>query len=808
MSKTRVRLRAPIAAVAAVLVSANGGVGHADVVRDGRVGSAGPGAVATEVDGDGGIRHLIRESDGERSGQNLFHSFSRMDLSSNETAVYQGDAGIRNLVTTITGGRSSIDGKIESEIAGANLFLINPDGVVFGENATVDLSGALVVSTADRLIFSNGDEMETGGAAPPSILSVADPVGFGFLDSPASIEVVGSRIRLTTDRSLSLIGGDIELSGGRTDDQVALVATRSGRIDLVSLASAGQVLLEPDGIRIEGNPLFGDITIADEMSVTTSGIDPDPFQGFFSPPGLGSGDIFVRADDLHIRDAEVRTLTVTSGDAGDIDIDLTGALTIEGVSSDQATGIFADTGFRSSPRPGQVITIPNLLIQGWGDLTTVVGDGCGVEICSIQYRAVGDAGDVRIHARDVSLRNGGKITATSEFFGDAGTIEIDFEREMTIAGRRGPGDVSLMTTNANGAGNPGEIRLRSDAGTLRLDDFGGLVIQNGSASRATGLPGRIEVDVAELSLSGNARIDSSTRGAGPGGILDITARDRLTLRGRTDDEFFTGISTLSQPGSSGNAGEIRIATAELIMEDGAEISARPVDATSLGAAGSLRFEIGDRLVMRDATISTESPNAAGGNIDLAVGDVVDMRRSSIKTSVTSGPENAGNITLRPGPEALVLDQSQIIAGADAGTGGLIDIEAGVVIRDDGSSIEAPAGPTGIAGVVLINGVEGNIVPEVAALAMPAADASKLLREPCAARRPGASNRFVVDDRRLVAVDADDYLAAPLGALLGSREPGSELPSRAKISRGDEGTAVSGDPQLALEEREPSSDCTL
>ncbi|MBY0397035.1 MAG: filamentous hemagglutinin N-terminal domain-containing protein, partial [Thermoleophilia bacterium] len=133
-----------------------GAAARADVVRDGRVGSAGAGAVATEIGSGGELRYLIRESDGQRVGNNLFHSFSRLDLTRNEAAVYQGAPEIRNLITSITGGRYSIDGQIKSEIAGANLFLINPDGIVFGENATVDLSGALTVSTADRLVFSNG----------------------------------------------------------------------------------------------------------------------------------------------------------------------------------------------------------------------------------------------------------------------------------------------------------------------------------------------------------------------------------------------------------------------------------------------------------------------------------------------------------------------------------------------------------------------------------------------------------------------------------------------------------------------------
>ena len=105
----------------------------------------------------------------------------------------------------------------------------------------------LTVSTANQLIFSNGDVMATSGA-PPAILSVADPVGFGFLGPAAAISVVGSQIELARDQTLSLVGGDLEFSGQRGDGGGGALSAPSGRIDLVSLASAGQVFLESQGV--------------------------------------------------------------------------------------------------------------------------------------------------------------------------------------------------------------------------------------------------------------------------------------------------------------------------------------------------------------------------------------------------------------------------------------------------------------------------------------------------------------------------------------------------------------------------------
>jgi large exoprotein involved in heme utilization and adhesion len=211
--------------------------------------------------------------------------------------------------------------------------------------------------------------------------------------------------------------------------------------------------------------------------------------------------------------------------------------------------------------------------------------------------------------------------------------------------------------------------------------------------------------------------------------------------------------------------------------------------------------------MRDATISTASIGTGGGNIEMALGGVADLRDSSITTSAGGFTFGGGNITIRPGPDALVLERSQIIARAFAGTGGRIDLEAGVIVADAASTIDAEAqSEEGIDGEVLINGVEGNVVPEVAALATPAADASRLLREPCAARRPGASNRFVVDERRMLATDAGDYLAAPLAASLAA-PVAAPLATPDPARRGGPDGAVA-EPRHALAEDAASSDCTL
>ena len=94
---------------------------------------------------------------GKQVGGNLFHSFGTFNLTQDETAAFSGPATIRNVIGRVTEGTtSSIDGTIRSTVQGANVYLINPKSVVFGEHAAVDVSGSFHASSADYIRMSDG----------------------------------------------------------------------------------------------------------------------------------------------------------------------------------------------------------------------------------------------------------------------------------------------------------------------------------------------------------------------------------------------------------------------------------------------------------------------------------------------------------------------------------------------------------------------------------------------------------------------------------------------------------------------------
>ena len=174
----------------------------------------------------GGPNYAISANLGKQVGSNLFHSFGLFGLATGESAAFSGPATISNVIGRVTGGNpSSIDGKIQSTITGANLYLINPSGIVFGPHATVNVSGSFHASTADYLKMSDGAKFQ---ATNPdgSTLSAAPPAAFGFLNAsrpdhgqrqharavPGTLGLVGGPVNITSAANLAAPGGTVAIT--------------------------------------------------------------------------------------------------------------------------------------------------------------------------------------------------------------------------------------------------------------------------------------------------------------------------------------------------------------------------------------------------------------------------------------------------------------------------------------------------------------------------------------------------------------------------------------------------------------------
>jgi filamentous hemagglutinin family protein len=204
------------------------------IATDGTVG--GPGALG-QPQSLGGPHVNVSESLGSRAGNNLFHSFSEFNVNSGQTVTFMENTPntLDNVISRITGrSTSDIHGKLQSTPGGhANFYLINPNGVTFGQGAQVDVPGAFHVSTADELKFKNGARYS---AVDPnaSTLTSADPAAFGFLGTSATnnglLRVDGAELRVKSGQTLDAVAGRIRVENGANltapEGEIRLVAAQ------------------------------------------------------------------------------------------------------------------------------------------------------------------------------------------------------------------------------------------------------------------------------------------------------------------------------------------------------------------------------------------------------------------------------------------------------------------------------------------------------------------------------------------------------------------------------------------------------
>jgi filamentous hemagglutinin family protein len=145
------------------------------------------GTTSTTINQDG---NNFTIEQGDRVGDNLFHSFNEFSVPTGGSAAFNNAGDIINIFSRVTGGKvSDINGLISAK-GTANLFLINPNGIVFGENAALNLGGSFYASTASSIVFSDDIEFSATNVDVPPLLTINMPIGLSFQDNPRDIAVL------------------------------------------------------------------------------------------------------------------------------------------------------------------------------------------------------------------------------------------------------------------------------------------------------------------------------------------------------------------------------------------------------------------------------------------------------------------------------------------------------------------------------------------------------------------------------------------------------------------------------------------
>ncbi|MGK7893106.1 MAG: filamentous hemagglutinin N-terminal domain-containing protein [Xenococcus sp. (in: cyanobacteria)] len=603
---------------------------------------------------------------GDRAGGNLFHSFSDFSVPNGGSAFFNNAADIVNIFSRVTGGNiSDINGLLRANGA-ANLFLINPAGIIFGEGARLDIGGSFYGSTADSIVFSNGEFSATDLANPP-LITINAPIGLNLRDNPGDIvnrsvaDDVG--LQVPSGRSLTLVGGNINLEAGK-------ITAPGGIVNLGGLSAAGEINFNPDG------------SLAFPDGVTRSNISLS-------------------------NQAEV---TVRSNNDGGININAN-QLELTGESL-LAAGIEAELGFPGAQADNITIDANSIIASGDSEIRN-------------ENLGIGDAGNINITTETLEFTEGSAIVASTFGQGNGGDITItatgdvtfdrDFggvfstvavnrdEREANVAGVVGNGGNISVTANSlfltNGAtfdtklagvGDGGNITLNISETTL-IEGFG----DNNNFTVATAILAQIEGENEE----GIRRFS----GQGKGGNVTINTGD-LIIRS-VEDQGFGPFILADNRGGVGNTGNIIInATGSISLETLSELNTE-ITENAIGNAGSIELKT-NTLSLNGASFKTNTRGQGnGGDIIIEATDV-SLEKSQISSQSSGVRGNAGNIIIDA--TDVSIDQASLVVsqflGTAKGEGGEIRITSDNISLKGRSFVSTGAdrNTMGDAGDIILN----------------------------------------------------------------------------------------------------------
>ena len=665
------------------------------------------GTMGTTVNQAGQLYNI---NGGTIRGSNQFHSFGQFSVGTGDTASFNGPSGIANILSRVTGGQQSwIDGILQSTISGANLYLLNPNGVLFGAHASLNVSGSFHVSTADFIrLGDNG--IFSANPLKSDVLTSDPPSAFGFLsDTPAAISIQESLLSVPRGKTLSMIGGDINITGGPN----GYLYAPSGRINIAGVASSGEVI--PDTTRD-----------APDLKVTSfgrmAGINLSNLAYLDTSSSSGNGTVVIRGGRLQFENSEIyaNTLGKTDGAKVAVDIKATGDFT--------ANGVYIQAGTSSAGRSGDVlVSAGNLDMKNLSQ----------IEAISV---GAGNSGNVKVDTGNLNMAEGSQIRTNIWSSGNGGSVTVTAEKVFLSGANAVSQPTSLYaTTNDYSTGHGGDVRLTADslevrdgaqihtsvyglgnggvvdinAGSVLLTGWNALNAPAGIFSRpyAYGNAGGVRLKTGSLVISDGGTISTSSYGLGKAGDLEVTA-DHILLTPVDESGVNSGLVTgLFGRGYYGDGGNIRIKTGSLEVMDGASISSSSkfagaggnieVTADSISLSGVNQY--GNRSGIYSQS-DGQSAIGAAGDIRITTGSL-EVKGGAEITVAALGPGNAGNLEVNAQSVSITgISSSGLSSRLSSNTytsakGGNIQINTGTLEVKDGAHIENTAFSSGNGGTI-------------------------------------------------------------------------------------------------------------
>jgi filamentous hemagglutinin family protein len=713
---------------------------------------------------------------GATRGANLFHSFGQFNVGEGRGVYFSNPTGIERILTRVTGGNSSNILGTLGVLGNADLFLINPNGIIFGSNARLDLKGSFIGSTAGSIKFADDLEFSATNPQPPPLLMINVPVGLQYGPNAGRIQVQGLGNQVIIDpqtfafigidgkglevqpgQTLALVGGEVALSGGN-------LTARSGSVELGSVRE-GLVTLTPTNpgwtLGYQGVQDFQDILLSQGAAINTSGLTPGKIQVQGRRVTLTDGSAIVA---VNLGTKNGSNVTITASES----VELSGTNPLNSFPSllDSGTstagaggGLFITTG-RLRLRDGAQVQSASFGSGSAGDLSVnaselveligISADGRFASgFFSSAVGATGDAGNITINTGQLVIRDGATVSSETLGGGRGGDLTVNASRSVELTGTAPDGVAGGLFTATQGIGNAGNLTINT----------GQLIVRDG------------------------AQAVSSTTSQGRGGNLTVNASQSMALIG-TSAKSASGLFASAFKGN-GAGGDLTITAPKLIVRDGALISvsnfqSRNQEPPGTGPAGNLQIQAGTIRLDNQGVITAAAAGGDKGNITIESQDI-QMRRGSAITTNATGPSAGGNITINT-DTLVALENSDITANATNSRGGRVIVNAqgifGTEFREEltpESDITATGPSPELSGTVQINTPDVDPSSGLVELPTTVVDVEGLVaRNFCAAKQAGSS--FRVTGRGGLPASPNDPLIDEVLAVEWSR-PGGEAQAR-------------------------------
>ena len=690
-------------------------------------------------------------------GTNLFHSFSTFNINEGQRIYFANPSGIENILSRVTGSDvSNILGTLGVE-GGANLFLLNPNGIVFGQNARLDINGSFTASTATRFLFLDGSDFSAihPQSSPLLTVNAPVPVGLQFEGDPSSS--IANQGVLNVGKDLTLAGGAVLSPGSLNAPAGQLTVTAAGdeRISSINaqtatLAANRNLVLDGSQIRTTGDlnllaqgvvsirdsttapfktEVGGNLLIQGQQGINISTLifpNIKSFERLFAEGNIvlrslrnivgdtfynAGGDISITAGG-NIRSAGSFFTGSQSLDSGNIRLHANGNIELRGFV---IAGDLAETNKIASNRSGGNIDITShgiVTVQSGGIYSDAEG---------------GRAGNIRIQAREVYLP-GTRIAANTAGAGRGGDITIDAVSTIELSGTDILGRFSRILSNTTGSGNSGNIRISAQR----------LILREG----------------AEIATS--VGTEEKLLGSGAGGNITINADD-VELSGTALDRRFPSVISTGTF-ATGNAGDIRINAQRLRVEAGALILTDSFSfSPGAGSSGNLLINAAQSVELKGAS-STGIPSALStdtfGSGEIGVLQINTRRLVAQEGAIISASTFGGS----PGGRIMINAPDRLELSGTAPGNGIA------------SGIYAQSFSTGRAGNIAIN--TGQLIVRDRAIVTTASGRASEARIPAISIlgfRPG--NQDAVADAGTLNVTANSIILDQQGGLLASTASG-------------------------------------